>query len=250
MSPKVLPFLIVQGILPVSGLSIRAVSLESDGSHSPHMFEITSERKLLISAKMWRQGVNSSRSVFCAGPMVDSKVFACASAGELQKWIQHIEDRHYKSMTQPTSPSHCALSYLVMFSHLLHIWLQLCLAEAVQLTLCTYFCPLVAMWWTLEKRGAEKILTAVSHLGVGGLAYTPHGSAGIHLYCSHHQHSKTGSLIVISRITLNGCSQEEFILLMDETIYYCFNFRVYYSFNTRTAPVLLNHIGLLTQELR
>lgn len=79
---------IYEGILPVSGLSIRAVSLESDGSHSPHKFEITS-------------------------PMVDSKVFACSSAPELQNWIQHLEDRRYKSMTQPMSPSHCALSYLL-----------------------------------------------------------------------------------------------------------------------------------------
>lgn len=79
---------IYEGILPVSGLSIRAVSLESDGSLSPHKFEITS-------------------------PMVDSKVFACSSAAELQNWIQHLEDRRYKSITQPMSPSHCALSYLL-----------------------------------------------------------------------------------------------------------------------------------------
>ncbi|KAM4571729.1 putative pleckstrin homology domain-containing family N member 1 [Fundulus diaphanus] len=79
---------IYEGILPVSGLSFRAVSLNPDVSYSTHTFEISS-------------------------PMVDSKVFICASAAELQKWMQHIDDRRYKSMTQPLSPSHCALSYLL-----------------------------------------------------------------------------------------------------------------------------------------
>ncbi|XP_035513037.1 uncharacterized protein LOC118324692 [Morone saxatilis] len=78
---------IYEGILPLSGLSLQAVSLDPDTSHSPHMFEISN-------------------------PVMDSKVFICASAAELQKWIQHIEDRRYKSMAQPMSPSHCALSYL------------------------------------------------------------------------------------------------------------------------------------------
>ncbi|XP_038154439.1 uncharacterized protein LOC119792056 [Cyprinodon tularosa] len=79
---------IYEGILPVSGLSLRAVSLEPEVSHSPHMFEISS-------------------------PMMDSKVFMCASAAELKRWMQNIEDRRYKSMMQPMSPSHCALSYLL-----------------------------------------------------------------------------------------------------------------------------------------
>ncbi|XP_044068355.1 uncharacterized protein LOC122883560 isoform X2 [Siniperca chuatsi] len=79
---------IYEGILPLSGLSLQAVSLDPDTSHSPHVFEISS-------------------------PMVDSKVFICASAAELQKWMQHIEDRRYKSITQPMSPSHCVLSCLL-----------------------------------------------------------------------------------------------------------------------------------------
>ncbi|XP_059189584.1 probable pleckstrin homology domain-containing family N member 1 [Centropristis striata] len=79
---------IYEGILPLSGLSLQAVSLDPDTSHSPHMFEISS-------------------------PMMDSKVFICSSAAELQKWMQHIDDRKYKSMAQPMSPSHCALSYLL-----------------------------------------------------------------------------------------------------------------------------------------
>ncbi|KAM4562174.1 putative pleckstrin homology domain-containing family N member 1 isoform 2-T2 [Odontesthes bonariensis] len=79
---------IYEGILPLSGLSFQAVSLGPDASHSPHMFEISS-------------------------PVVDSKVFICSSAAELQKWMQHIEDRRYKSVMQPMSPPHCALSYLL-----------------------------------------------------------------------------------------------------------------------------------------
>ncbi|XP_035501987.1 uncharacterized protein LOC118317425 isoform X1 [Scophthalmus maximus] len=79
---------IYEGILPLSGLAAQAVSLEPHTSHSPHMFEIS-------------------------GPMVDSKVFMCDSAAALQTWLQQIEDRRYKSMTKPMSPSHCALSYLL-----------------------------------------------------------------------------------------------------------------------------------------
>ncbi|XP_028439234.1 pleckstrin homology domain-containing family N member 1 [Perca flavescens] len=79
---------IYEGILPLSGLSLQVVSLDPDTSHSPHMFEISS-------------------------PMVDSKIFICSSAGELQKWMQNIEDRRYKSLAKPISPSHCALSYLL-----------------------------------------------------------------------------------------------------------------------------------------
>ncbi|XP_072222356.1 probable pleckstrin homology domain-containing family N member 1 isoform X2 [Leuresthes tenuis] len=79
---------IYEGILPLSGLSFQAVSLGPDASHSPHMFEISS-------------------------PVVDSKVFICSSAAELQKWTQHIEDRRYKSVMQPMSPSHSALSCLL-----------------------------------------------------------------------------------------------------------------------------------------
>ncbi|XP_029362747.1 rho guanine nucleotide exchange factor 7 isoform X2 [Echeneis naucrates] len=79
---------VYQGILPLSGLTFQSMSLDTDTSHSPHMFEIS-------------------------GPMVDSKLVVCASAAELQKWMQYIDDRRYKSMSQPMSPSHCALSYLL-----------------------------------------------------------------------------------------------------------------------------------------
>ncbi|KAG7226897.1 hypothetical protein INR49_022192, partial [Caranx melampygus] len=73
------------------------VSLDPDTS--PHMFEIS-------------------------GPMVDSKVFVCASAAELQKWMQQIEDRRYKSTAQPMSPSHCALSYLGLQERLMVLFPQ------------------------------------------------------------------------------------------------------------------------------
>ncbi|KAK6308117.1 hypothetical protein J4Q44_G00213880 [Coregonus suidteri] len=76
---------IYEGILPLSGLSFQATSLDSN---MQHIFQIS-------------------------GPMVDSKVFTCASAAELNKWMHHMEERRYKSMSQPLSPSRCALSYLV-----------------------------------------------------------------------------------------------------------------------------------------
>ncbi|XP_071021541.1 probable pleckstrin homology domain-containing family N member 1 [Oncorhynchus clarkii lewisi] len=76
---------IYEGILPLSGLSFQATSLDSN---KQHIFQIS-------------------------GPMVDSKVFTCASAAELNKWIHHMEERRYKSISQPLSPSSCALSYLV-----------------------------------------------------------------------------------------------------------------------------------------
>ncbi|XP_068505959.1 uncharacterized protein [Syngnathus scovelli] len=77
-----------EGMLPLSGLSFQVISMESDSSQSPHMFEISSS-------------------------MMDPKIFICPNAAELQTWMKHIEDRRYKSITQPTSPSHCALSYLL-----------------------------------------------------------------------------------------------------------------------------------------
>lgn len=62
--------------------------------------------------------------------MVDSKVFICPSAAELQKWMQLIEDRRYQSLTQPMTLSHGTLSYLVMMwfnniNKVLYIRLQL-----------------------------------------------------------------------------------------------------------------------------
>ncbi|XP_017266723.1 uncharacterized protein LOC108233056 isoform X2 [Kryptolebias marmoratus] len=75
-----------EGILPVSGLCFRVVS--RDSFDSQHTFEISSA-------------------------VVDSMVFVCSSAAELQNWMHHIEDRRYKSKTQLMSVSHCVLSYLL-----------------------------------------------------------------------------------------------------------------------------------------
>lgn len=77
-----------------------------------------SQWKLPSSTKtcnaVWKTKHDLCCSLFYPGPVMDSKVFTCASAADLQKWMQHAEDRRYKAMMQPMSPSHCALSYLVL----------------------------------------------------------------------------------------------------------------------------------------
>ncbi|XP_051515981.1 uncharacterized protein LOC127419006 [Myxocyprinus asiaticus] len=75
-----------EGILPLSAIEVRLISQQDPSS--PHMFEIR-------------------------GPMVDSKIFICASAAETKTWMENIEDRRYKSLRQQLSPYHSALSYLV-----------------------------------------------------------------------------------------------------------------------------------------
>lgn len=104
-----------QGILPLSGLSLQAVSLDPNTSHPPHMFEISGEWTSSAKNATQRKALNVKYvyPFFHLGPMLESKVFICSSAADLQRWMQQIEDRKYKSMTQPMSPSHCALSYLV-----------------------------------------------------------------------------------------------------------------------------------------
>ncbi|CAL1605344.1 unnamed protein product [Knipowitschia caucasica] len=76
---------VYQGILPVSGVSFTPVS--RDSSLPPHTFQLSS-------------------------PVVEPKVFVCATAAELHTWKQLIEERKQKSMTLPPSPAHCILSYL------------------------------------------------------------------------------------------------------------------------------------------
>lgn len=102
----------LQGILPLSGLSVQAVSLEPDTSHSPHGLEISGE-----SGGLRGQWYTLSWTNFCPllhqGPMMEPKVFACAGAADLQSWLQLIEDRRCRSMKQLAGPAHCALSYLV-----------------------------------------------------------------------------------------------------------------------------------------
>lgn len=77
---------IYEGILPLSAIEVRLISQQDPSS--PHMFEIS-------------------------GPMVDSKIFVCATAAETKAWMENIEDRRYKSLRQQLSPSHSTLSYLV-----------------------------------------------------------------------------------------------------------------------------------------
>ncbi|MCI4387332.1 hypothetical protein PGIGA_G00072850 [Pangasianodon gigas] len=77
---------IYEGVLPLSAIEVRVISQKDPCA--PHMFEIS-------------------------GPMVDSKIFLCASATERRIWIENIEDRRCKSLRQQLSPSHTALSYLL-----------------------------------------------------------------------------------------------------------------------------------------
>lgn len=51
--------------------------------------------------------------IYPLGPMMDSKIFVCATAAETKAWMENIEDRRYKSLRQQLSPSHSALAYLV-----------------------------------------------------------------------------------------------------------------------------------------
>ncbi|KAJ0036571.1 hypothetical protein NQD34_005248 [Periophthalmus magnuspinnatus] len=77
---------VYQGILPVSGMSFTPVC--QDSSLPPHTFELS-----------------------C--PVVEPKVFVCATAAELHTWKQLIEERRHKSLTLSPSPAHCVLSYLL-----------------------------------------------------------------------------------------------------------------------------------------
>ncbi|XP_051518104.1 uncharacterized protein LOC127420127 [Myxocyprinus asiaticus] len=77
---------IYEGILPLSAIEVRLISQQNPSS--PHMFEIS-------------------------GPMVDSKIFVCASAAETKAWMENIEDRRYKCLRQQLSPPHSTLSFLV-----------------------------------------------------------------------------------------------------------------------------------------
>ncbi|XP_031422225.1 uncharacterized protein LOC105898970 isoform X2 [Clupea harengus] len=76
---------IYEGILPLSSLEVDIISQDPS---SPYMFEIS-------------------------GPMVDSKIFICASASDRKNWMDNIDDRRYKSLRQQLSPSHSALAYLL-----------------------------------------------------------------------------------------------------------------------------------------
>ncbi|XP_056451618.1 pleckstrin homology domain-containing family N member 1 [Gadus chalcogrammus] len=74
---------VYEGILPLSGLTFRPLSWDSDTSHSLDGFEVSS-------------------------PMVDSKVFICPSAVEVGTWMDHLE-----STPRPLPPAQGPLSYLL-----------------------------------------------------------------------------------------------------------------------------------------
>ncbi|XP_060751103.1 uncharacterized protein LOC132862824 [Tachysurus vachellii] len=78
---------IYEGILPLSAIEVKVIS-KQDSFAPHHMFEIS-------------------------GPMVDSKIFKCASGAERKIWMENIEDRRCKSLSQQLSPCHSALSYLL-----------------------------------------------------------------------------------------------------------------------------------------
>lgn len=116
------------------------------------------------------------------GPMMESKVFICASAAELQQWLRHLEDRRCKSMTRPTSPFQCALSYLVKTEKKGSEWK----IEYNDMYLT------VAMWWALEERRTEDVLNAGTNLAVGGFSNTAHGSTWICIHDPACQYTETG----------------------------------------------------------
>ncbi|XP_015192611.1 probable pleckstrin homology domain-containing family N member 1 isoform X2 [Lepisosteus oculatus] len=76
---------IYQGVLPLSGMSVREIRQDNDVSN---MFEIH-------------------------GPMVDSKIVICANHTELKNWIEHIEESMQKVLNQQLSPFQSVLSCLV-----------------------------------------------------------------------------------------------------------------------------------------
>lgn len=120
---------------------------------------------------------------FYTGPMMESKVFICPSAAELQQWLQHLEDRRYKSMTQSMSPSQCALSYLVRMKYKPFL---------PKRNLKIYMYITVSLWWALEERRTKDILNASTHMAVGRVSHTAHGSTWIFIHGPCHQYTESG----------------------------------------------------------
>ncbi|KPP65818.1 hypothetical protein Z043_115735, partial [Scleropages formosus] len=76
---------IYEGILPLSGTSAQALSLDAITANA---FELS-------------------------GPMVESRVFICRSSTDRVTWLDSIEERRDRALRLQLSPSHSALSYLV-----------------------------------------------------------------------------------------------------------------------------------------
>ena len=122
---------------------------------------------------------------------MDSKVFICASATELKTWMEYLELRRYMSTEQPLSPTHCALSYLVITLYYFpELNMKCYISTLIYWTPCVS--AAVTLWWALEKRGAENIPTKSSDMAVGGFSNPAHGTARICVPCAHHQYTKTG----------------------------------------------------------
>lgn len=118
---------------------------------------------------------------------MEPKTFVCATAAELDKWMQLMEDRKYKSSAQPLSPSHCALSYLVST-----VAFGKSLSARAPSSPRHRRCVTAAVRPALEEGGAEEVPAPGSHLAVGGHAHPAHGAAGLHLRGARHQHPATG----------------------------------------------------------
>ncbi|XP_072558362.1 probable pleckstrin homology domain-containing family N member 1 isoform X2 [Paramormyrops kingsleyae] len=76
---------IYEGVLPLSGTSVQAVPQDSKMANA---FEII-------------------------GPMVEARIFICASSTDRSVWLGSIEERRKRALRLQLSPSHSALSYLV-----------------------------------------------------------------------------------------------------------------------------------------
>ncbi|MBN3307334.1 TTL10 polyglycylase, partial [Amia calva] len=76
---------LLQGILPLSGMSVHAITQDNAATD---MFEIS-------------------------GPMVDSKIVICANPAELRTWLDNIQERIGRATSQQLCPFNSILSFLV-----------------------------------------------------------------------------------------------------------------------------------------
>ncbi|KAI2649749.1 Rho guanine nucleotide exchange factor 7 [Labeo rohita] len=86
---------------------------EWEGQEAHTYGDIIHSSSVYLHSGYTKQDPSSPHMFEISGPMVDSKIFVCATAAETKTWMENIEDRRYKSLRQQLSPSHSALSYLV-----------------------------------------------------------------------------------------------------------------------------------------
>ena len=169
--------------------------------HHTCLRSAVSQWKLPSSAKTWGCRVKhrawvmflrlSSRS---GDGLQGLRMFQCCRLTEVDKSDRREEIQVYDT-THESLPLRSLLS---SNDQLLFIWLQLHMKklESVnvfvdKLIKCS-ISPLVTLWWALEKRRTEEVLTTGPDMAVGGLADTAHGSAGLHIDGPYHQHTETG----------------------------------------------------------